>query len=91
MADPVRYGRRPKRLTPKLNVQVQIDRICTKAQHSTNEGAVGELARLLERGGRLEDFNLYQCPICGGAWHVGHRVPSTDRVPLRPPRRWRSE
>lgn len=76
---------------PKLNLRVKIDRVCTKARHATNEEAVSELAALLEHGGaRLEDLNLYQCAICNGAWHVGHRVPSTERVPLRPPRRPRA-
>lgn len=73
---------RTTRLLPKLNLEVQISRLCTKQPHAANEDAVAELARLLERGGRLEDFNLYQCTICNGAWHIGHRVPSQERVRL---------
>lgn len=86
MADPFRYGRRPKPVLPRATTQLQISRICTKAPHSENDGAQAELARILERGGRLEDYNLYQCVICDGAWHVGHREPSRAKVPLRPPR-----
>lgn len=84
-----RWARRPRvaRILPKLNLEVQIGRLCTKQPHAANEDAVAELARLLEKGGRLEDFNLYQCNICNGAWHIGHRVPSHGRVPLRPQRR----
>jgi hypothetical protein len=71
----------------KLNVEVQIAHICAKAKHATNEEAQSELARLLERGEQLEYYNLYQCTICDGAWHVGHREPSREKVPLRPPSR----
>jgi hypothetical protein len=71
---------------PKLTTQVRVDRICTKQQHATNEDARAELAAILEAGGaKLEDLNLYPCAICK-AWHVGHRQPSADLVPLRPPR-----
>lgn len=86
MTEPVRYGRRPKPILPRLDTQVHIGRICTKAPHAENEGAQAELARILERGGRLEDYNLYECVICDGAWHVGHREPSRERIPLRPRR-----
>ena len=71
-----------------LTTEVQIGRICEKAPHATNDAARAELAGILLRGGaRLEEMNLYQCSICGGAWHVGHRVPSQERVPVRPARR----
>jgi hypothetical protein len=72
---------------PKLTTQVRLDRICTKQQHATNDEARMELVALLESGGALlEDLNLYQCSICNGAWHVGHRQPSRELIPLRPPR-----
>lgn len=52
---------------------LRIVELCGKRPYTTNEGARGHLASLLDAGERLEDLTLYQCAIHGGEWHVGHK------------------
>jgi hypothetical protein len=46
--------------------------LCSKQPHYTNAAAVAHLAKLLELGDRLDNLNIYWCPICN-AEHVGHK------------------